>query len=78
MILYFEDCYGEMRELAQVNTMKEANECIKDFLDAHNYTSYYSRMWVKDGDIIIDVGSHTEFFHVACGSDDAAHDFIKG
>ena len=26
MTLYFENCYGEMRELAQVNTMEEANK----------------------------------------------------
>lgn len=78
MILYFENCYGEMRELATVTTIKEANAHIKDFLDAHNYKSYYSRMWIKNGYVVIDVGSHTEFFKISCGTDDAAKRFIEG
>ena len=78
MVLYFENGYGEMRELATVNTMKEANLHIKDFLDAHNYKSYYSRVWVKNGYVVIDVGSHTEFFKISCGTDEAAKNFIKG
>ena len=77
MILYFENGYGAVRELAKVNTMAEANGCIKDFLDAYNYTSYYSRMWVKNGYVVIDVGSHTEFFKIFCETDEAAKAFIK-
>ena len=78
MVLYFENCYGEMRELAAVITMKEARTHIKTFLDAHNYKSYYYRMWVRNGYVVIDVGSHTEFFKISCGTDEAAKRFIEG
>ena len=77
MILYFENGYGEIRELATVNTMEEANKHIKDFLDAHNYKSYYSRMWVAGEYITIDVGSHTEFFKIGKGTKDELSAFLN-
>jgi hypothetical protein len=40
---------------------------INKFLDKHNFKSYYTRV-MPDGDdpnrIILDVGSHTEFFKI--------------
>ena len=41
------------------------SKLIKDFLDDHNYKSYYSRTWINENDNkekICDVGSHSEFF----------------
>lgn len=40
-------------------------EAIHKFLDEHNFTSYYTRVWREGDDVWLDVGSHTEFFVVA-------------
>ena len=40
----------------------EAFKKIHDFLDQHNYKSYYTRVWQKDDEVWYDVGSHSEFF----------------
>ena len=37
---------------------------IKKFCDDRNFTVYYLRLWNTNEDTIIDVGSHTEFFHI--------------
>ena len=42
-----------------------AFKAINDFLDDHNYKSYYQRTWKKDDKTtVVDVGSHTEFFYI--------------
>ena len=48
------------------NMIKEsAFKVINDFLDNHNYKSYYQRTWKKDDKTtVVDVGSHTEFFYI--------------
>lgn len=63
MKLYFRNCYGTERLIAECQTVQEVHKEIKKFLDEHNYKSYYSRSWKEDnGDIVVDVGSYTEFF----------------
>lgn len=63
MKLYFRNCYGTERLIAECQTAQEVHKEIKKFLDEHNYKSYYSRSWKEDnGDIVVDVGSYTEFF----------------
>lgn len=63
--LYFRRSNGEDKFLANCKDMSEVNKVIKNFLDEHNYKSYYSRMWISaPGHLKIDVGSHTEFFIV--------------
>ena len=65
MILYFEDSWGKRREIGRPQTNQEMHKIIKDFLDDHNFKSYYTRSWVNEEDfkeIIYDVGSHSEFF----------------
>ena len=65
MILYFEDSWGKRREIGQPQTEQEAHKIIKEFLDDHNFKSYYTRSWVNENnfnEIIYDVGSHSEFF----------------
>jgi hypothetical protein len=47
----------------------KAYKIIKDFCDDHKFKIYYTRLWSvvdKDGvsKTIVDVGSHTEFFHI--------------
>lgn len=63
MKLYFRNCYGTERLIAECQTVQEVHKEIKKFLDEHNCKSYYSRSWKEDnGDIVVDVGSYTEFF----------------
>lgn len=71
--LYFYNSFREAREIATFEdemTDKEVRKAVFDeitkFCNDRNSTIYYTRMWnVPDGDTIIDVGSHTEFFHVS-------------
>ena len=62
MKLYFEDRFGREREIAEVADQAAAMQEINKFLDAHNYKSYYTRYWTRNGVTTFDVGSHTEFF----------------
>lgn len=66
-IVTFENSKGVEREIGRAKTMKEANDIIQSFLDAHNYKSYYWRKWLNNNDgtkIKVDVGSWTEFFYI--------------
>lgn len=66
MRLYFVKANGKREHLSQVFNSHETNLIIKNFLDEHNFTSYYTRMWYeeKEHELWFDVGSHTEFFVV--------------
>ena len=52
----------QAREIGQAETLDQVREIITEFLEDHNYVSYYTRMWTIDGVTWFDVGSHTEFF----------------
>ena len=70
--LYFYNSFREVREIATFEdemTDKEVREAafneITKFCNERNFTIYYTRLWNNsEGDTIIDVGSHTEFFHI--------------
>ena len=61
----FENFKGQKRIIGTVENEESAFKIINDFLDAHNYKSYYQRTWNKDDKTtVVDVGSHTEFFYI--------------
>ena len=61
----FENSNGQSRTIGTVENEESAFKVINDFLDDHNYKSYYQRTWKKDDKTtIVDVGSHTEFFYI--------------
>lgn len=63
MKVYFENSNGKRRIIGEnVSTYQEIMKIIQDFLNEHNYKSYYTRIWREDGWTWFDVGSHTEFF----------------
>lgn len=63
LILYFENSQGLRREIGRPQSTEEIFQLIKDFLKAHNYKSYYTRIWKNEEDeIYYDVGSWSEFF----------------
>jgi hypothetical protein len=81
MKLLFEDRYGRYREIAEVADKNEAAIAIKDFLDAHNFKSYYTRSWIREKEVgyqvMYDVGSHSEFFCVPFETYEEANAFLK-
>ena len=61
----FENSNGQLRIIGTVENDESAFKVINDFLDDHNYKSYYSNCWKKDDKTtVVDVGSHTEFFYI--------------
>ena len=68
MTLYFQDHYGDLREIAQVSGEAEAMKRIHAFCDERNFTIYYVRTWTAPVNgremTIYDVGSHSEYFLV--------------
>ena len=60
--LYFQRSNGEHRLLANGVTEEEAHAEMHKFMDDHNFKSYYTRSWEKDGVKWYDVGSWSEFF----------------
>ena len=65
MTLYFENSRKQERVIAEnLITRKDVYKKINDFLNEHHFKSYYSRELYKSTEVIFDVGSHTEFFHL--------------
>ena len=61
----FENSKGHSRIIGTVENEESAFKVINDFLDDHNYKSYYQRTWKKDDKTtVVDVGSHTELFYI--------------
>ena len=60
--LYFQRSNGEHRLLVTDVTEEEAHKEMQKFMDKHNFKSYYTRSWEKDGVKWYDVGSWSEFF----------------
>ena len=61
----FENSKGQKRIISTVENEESAFNVINDFLDDHNYKSYYQRTWNKDDKTtVVDVGSHTELFYI--------------
>lgn len=81
MKLFFEDRFNRMRQIAEVETNKQAAAAIKNFLDQYNYISHYTRSWIETEEekvyIVYDVGSHTEFFKLEFDNYDAARAFFE-
>lgn len=59
---YFKRANGEEVLLGKNVTEQQAMILMNDFLEKHNYKSYYTRIWMKDNTVWYDVGSWNEFF----------------
>ena len=63
--LYFENSNGVLRILGDYKTIEECLAHMRQFLEEHNFTSYYTRtIRCPDGKIMLDVGSWSEFFYI--------------
>ena len=67
---YFKRCNGERLLLGESITEKEAMILMHNFLDEHNYKSYYTRTYRIENEIYYDVGSWTEEFIFVVKGDD--------
>lgn len=59
---YFKRSNGELVLLAENVSEEEAMAKMKEFLDQHNYKSYYTRVCQHGNEVHYDVGSWSEFF----------------
>ena len=58
---YFERSNGKRVLLAENVDQKAAGVVMKQFLDDHNFKSYYTRVWEENDELWMDFGSHTQF-----------------
>ena len=72
--LYFKRSNGELVLLAENVSHEEAMVKMKEFIDDHNFKSYYTRVWQKDDTVWYDVGSHSEFFCLKLKDEDGDKD----
>ena len=57
--------YENKEFIGEVETQGELNKLINDYIKKIKFRCYYNRQWLKDdGTLVIDYGSHTEFFFV--------------
>lgn len=62
--VFFEKSSGAMVSLGKTENKQEASAIMFKFLRERNYRVYYTRYLEKsNGEIKVDVGSYTEFFH---------------
>lgn len=71
MTLWFENKYGDTRQIARCENRDDVYRSIDDFIKQANaakpkgstpFKSYYIRTWTENNKTWYDVGSHTEFF----------------
>ena len=71
MKLLFQNSQGKERVIAEVDNFDDAVKKMDKFIEERNFKSYYKRVWEKNGRLVVDVGSHTEFFIVdGCSFED--------
>jgi hypothetical protein len=60
--LYFQRANGTYLRIKSDVKEDEVIREINEFLERHNFKSYYTRYWTENGITTYDVGSWTEFF----------------
>ena len=71
---YFKRSNGELVLLAENVSEEEAMVKMKEFLDDHNYKSYYTRVCQHGNEIHYDVGSWSEHFELKLYNEDGDKD----
>ncbi len=62
--IYFIDEANKSRKIGEADNVDSVMSIIREFLEQHNFKSYYINTYTIDGNIKkYDVGSHTEFFY---------------
>lgn len=60
----FQNSRKQEREIGTAVDMNGAYKIMDEFMDEHNFKSYYKRVWKENGRIKVDAGSWSEFFYV--------------
>lgn len=79
MKLYFRNSHGKLRVIAEPTNEKECLAAINQFLEEHDFKSYYTRVWINPDTKrkIYDVGSHTEFFEMELSDEEYENDELN-
>lgn len=64
MKLIFQNSEGKERVIAEVDSFEDACDEMDKFMEERNFKSYYKRIWEKNGRLIVDAGSWSEYFIV--------------
>lgn len=56
---------GKNTLISEVNTWQQAVKCMNNYLKEINFKSYYMRFWIENNILVIDYGSHSNFFHIS-------------
>lgn len=64
MKVLFENSRGDTYEVAEVDTIEQGVETIKQFCKEKKFEIHYIRSWEYDCVVTVDVGSHTELFYI--------------
>lgn len=78
MILYFENSKGVRRVISNPFTIQDMWDDINAFANERNYTIPYTRINFGNDELVIDVGSHTEFFIVKRFAEEDKKEILKG
>lgn len=78
MKLYFENSYGQKKLLKESSDALDLKKTIQNFLIEHNFKSHYWRYNWNDKEIVLDVGSHSEFFYFTDFNDIELKQLIGG
>lgn len=60
----FQNSRKQEREIGTAADIDGTYKIIDEFLNEHNYKSYYKRAWKENGRIKVDVGSWYEFMYI--------------
>ena len=61
----FENSKRESRTIGKASTFRGSMDLIKKFCSERNFEIHYTRWWEEGEDTLtVDVGSHTECFHI--------------
>lgn len=72
-LTFYSEFSGEKVHISNPKTWEELQNDIKEYLNKKKYKSYYRRYWFEENKLVVDFGSHSEFFHVT----DATEDDLK-
>lgn len=64
MKVLFENGKGDTYEIAEVDTIEQGVETIKQFCKEKKFEIHYIRSWEYDCVVTVDVGSHSELFYI--------------
>ncbi len=63
-LIFYNSYTGEETVMSKVETVSDITSVINNYCEENNFKSYYLRTWEHEGNLVIDYGSHVNFFVV--------------